>query len=46
VLVVDDNRDGAESLAMMLELIGNEVATARYGVEAVEQAERFRPEVV
>lgn len=46
MLVVDVNRDGAESLAMMLELIGNEVATAHYGVEAVEQAERFRPEVV
>ncbi|WP_439621926.1 hybrid sensor histidine kinase/response regulator [Gemmata sp.] len=46
VLVVDDNRDGAESLAEMLQLLGSEVATAHDGLEAVEQAERFRPEVV
>ena len=46
VLVVDDNRDGAESLAMMLELLGNEVAMAHDGLEAVERADRFRPEVI
>ena len=33
---MDDNRDGAESLAMMLRLLGNEVRTANDGVEAVE----------
>jgi len=31
---------------MMLKLLGNEVHTAHDGVEAVEAAERFRPEVV
>jgi PAS domain S-box-containing protein len=46
VLVVDDNRDGAETMAMMLELIGNEVMVAHDGIEAVEQAERFRPELI
>jgi CheY-like chemotaxis protein len=46
ILVVDDNRDGAESMALMLRLGGNEVATAHDGVEAVEQAERVRPEVI
>ncbi|WP_193789098.1 hybrid sensor histidine kinase/response regulator, partial [Zavarzinella formosa] len=46
VLVVDDNPDGAESLAMMLSLLGGEVATARDGQESLEQAERFRPEVI
>ncbi len=46
VLVVDDNRDGAESLALMLRFIHNEVRVARDGVEALEQAERFRPEVI
>jgi len=46
VLVVDDNRDGAESLAMMLELLGNEVAMAHDGVEAVEKAGELRPEVI
>jgi len=46
ILVVDDNRDGADSLALLLRLMGNEVRTARDGVEAIEQAEQFRPEVV
>jgi PAS domain S-box-containing protein len=46
ILVVDDNRDGADSLAMMLRLIGDEVRTAHDGIEAVEQAEAFRPELV
>ncbi|WP_088256676.1 PAS domain-containing protein [Fimbriiglobus ruber] len=46
ILVVDDNSDGAESLAMMLDLIGNEVAKAHDGIEAVDRAERFRPEII
>ncbi len=46
ILVVDDNRDSADSMALMLRLLGNEVVTAHDGVEAVEQAEAFRPEVV
>ena len=35
ILVVDDNRDAADSLAMLLELMGNEVRTAHDGLEAV-----------
>ena len=46
VLVVDDNRDGAESLALLLKYIGCETRTAHDGVEAVEQAAAFRPDVV
>ncbi|MFT3883629.1 MAG: ATP-binding protein [Gemmatales bacterium] len=46
VLVVDDNRDGADSLAMMLNLLGDEIRTAHDGIEAIEVAERFRPEVI
>jgi CheY-like chemotaxis protein len=46
ILVVDDNHDGADSLAMMLRLLGNEVRTANDGVAAVEEAEGFRPEVI
>jgi PAS domain S-box-containing protein len=46
VLVVDDNRDGAALMAQMLRLLGNEVRTAHDGVEAVEQAGAFRPEVI
>jgi PAS domain S-box-containing protein len=46
VLVVDDNRDGAESLAEMLRLLGNEVFTAHDGLEAVEAAGQLRPDLV
>jgi PAS domain S-box-containing protein len=46
ILVVDDSRDGAESLAMMLRLMGNDVRTAGDGVEAVERAETFRPDLI
>lgn len=46
ILVVDDNRDGAESLSMMPEMLGNEVRTARDGVEGVAAAEAFRPDLI
>ena len=46
ILVVDDNPDSAESLAMLLQLSGNETHMAHDGLQAVEAAERFRPEVV
>jgi PAS domain S-box-containing protein len=46
ILVVDDNRDAAGSMATLLKLLGNEVSTAHDGVEAVQAAEQFRPEVV
>lgn len=46
ILVVDDNRDSAVSMAMMLQLVGNEVRTAHDGLEALEVAEAFRPQVI
>ena len=46
ILVVDDNLDSATSMAMMLELLGNEVRAAHDGLQAVEQVERYRPDVV
>jgi signal transduction histidine kinase/CheY-like chemotaxis protein len=46
ILVVDDNRDTAVSLAMLLRLQGHEVQTAHDGLEAVGAAARFHPEVV
>jgi signal transduction histidine kinase/ActR/RegA family two-component response regulator len=45
ILVVDDNVDSAESMAMMLELSGHDVATAHDGLEAVEVAREFQPHV-
>lgn len=46
ILVVDDNRDAADSLAMILQLKGHEIQTAYDGVEAVQAAATFRPDVV
>jgi len=45
VLIVDDNRDSADSLAMTLELVGHEIRTAYGGEEGVGAAEEFRPDV-
>jgi len=46
ILVADDNSDAVESMGMMLSLMGNEVRTVRDGVQAVEEAAAFRPDVV
>lgn len=46
ILVVDDNRDSAESLAMLLTLGGHEVLTAHDGISAVDAANSFRPRVI
>jgi PAS domain S-box-containing protein len=46
ILVADDNRDSADSLAMLLTLMGNDVRTANDGAEAVDMAYTFRPEVI
>ena len=46
ILVVDDNKDSADSLGMLLRLKGNDIRTAHDGLEAVEVAETFRPELV
>jgi CheY-like chemotaxis protein len=46
ILIVDDNRDGADSLALMLKILGNDTRTAYDGQEGVELAGGFRPEVV
>lgn len=46
ILVVDDNADAADSLAMLLELEGHPV-TAVYGaLEAIEAAARLKPDIV
>ncbi|HEX6636346.1 MAG TPA: ATP-binding protein [Steroidobacteraceae bacterium] len=43
VLVADDNRDAAESLAMVLRFAGYDVCTAFSGAEALEVGQRERP---
>ena len=46
ILVVDDNRDSADTLGMLLRLKGNEIRIAYDGIEAVEMAQAFQPELV
>jgi CheY-like chemotaxis protein len=46
ILVVDDNQDSAESLTILLSLAGNETQTAFDGLEAMESAATFKPEVI
>jgi PAS domain S-box-containing protein len=46
ILVVDDNRDAALSLAMLLRIMGNDTQTAHDGLEAVAVAAAYRPDVV
>jgi signal transduction histidine kinase len=45
ILVADDNYDAAQSLALMLSMEGHEVRTASNGVEALQLAEDFHPQV-
>jgi signal transduction histidine kinase/integral membrane sensor domain MASE1 len=46
VLVVDDNPDSAESLALLLQIEGHDVWTAHDGLSALAAAREHRPEVV
>ena len=45
ILVADDNRDAADSLAFMLRIAGHEVRSAYDGQHALEVAESFRPQL-
>jgi PAS domain S-box-containing protein len=46
ILVVDDNRDSAKTLAMLLKLTGHQTHIAFDGLEAIAAAESIRPDVV
>lgn len=46
VLVVDDNRDSANSLATLLTLMGHDAETAHDGVEAVKKAVTFKADLI
>jgi DNA-binding response OmpR family regulator len=46
MLVVEDNRDAAETCDVMLELSGHCVQTAHTGSRALELAENLRPHAV
>jgi signal transduction histidine kinase len=46
ILVADDNRDAAETLSTLLEVMGHEVKTVHDGEAAVDAAAAFDPELV
>jgi CheY-like chemotaxis protein len=46
ILVVDDHQDSTDSLALFLRLRGHEVRTAHDGPSALDEIERYRPDVV
>ncbi len=46
VLIVEDNRDAADSLAELLRLFGYQVSVAYTGPEGVTAASEFHPEVI
>jgi CheY-like chemotaxis protein len=45
VLIVDDNRDAADSLAMLLRIEGHDVHVAGDGADALAQARQLQPHV-
>jgi PAS domain S-box-containing protein len=45
VLIADDNRDAADSLAMLLRMDGHDVAVVHDGRQAVATIDSFRPEI-
>jgi CheY-like chemotaxis protein len=46
ILIVDDNKDGARMLSLLLQRMGNEICVAHDGLEGLESARDFGPDVV
>ena len=46
ILIVDDNEDAADSLAILFQFLGHEIAVAHRGDTALSTADQFRPDVV
>jgi len=46
VLVVDDNVDSADSIAMLLQISGHEVRVAYSGQDALETAAEYLPDII
>ncbi|MES2438242.1 MAG: PAS domain S-box protein [Verrucomicrobiota bacterium] len=46
IMIVDDNQDAAETMAMLLQLLGHDTRTAHTGPEAVALSAGFVPQVV
>src|SRR4051794_33294350 len=46
VLVIEDNKDSADSLRMLLELLGHEVVAAYSGADGLKKAQEWQPVLV
>ena len=46
VLIVDDNRDGADALGLLVEELGNQVHVTYGGTQALDVAMAFRPDLM
>lgn len=46
VLIVEDNRDGADALGLLVEALGNQVHVTYGGVQALDVATAFRPDLI
>jgi CheY-like chemotaxis protein len=46
VLVIEDHQDAANSLRVLLELLGHQVRVAYTGPDGVEAAKEWRPDIV
>jgi CheY-like chemotaxis protein len=46
VLIVDDNRDGADALGLLLEELENQVHVTYGGIQALDVATAFRPDLI
>jgi PAS domain S-box-containing protein len=46
VLIADDNHDAAVSLSMLLQAMGHDTRVVHDGIEALEEAEVYRPDIV
>ncbi len=46
VLIVDDNRDGADALGLLVEALGNQVHVTYGGMQALDVATAFRPDLM
>lgn len=46
VLIVDDNRDGADALGLLLEALGHQVHVTYGGAQALDVATTFQPDLI
>ena len=46
VLILDDNRDGADALGLLMEALGNQVHVTHGGVQALDVATAFQPDLM